>query len=360
MGLYDAITQEGILNDMLESVSPKFDKREGAIIYDATAPASVVAKNLYIAADAVMDEAFIDTATREYLIRHGKDRNITPKPASCAKVKGAFTPVNLEIPIGSRYSHEDLNYRITEKIADGLYYLECETLGSAPNGVTGRLIPIDYISGLQTAEILEVTIPGEDEEDTESLRARIIGAYQSQAFGGNQLDYINKILSISGVGGLRIYSGAQWNGGGTVLLVIKDSDNSVPTDEFINTIQTDIDPVTNSGEGIGIAPIGHFVTVVPANETVVNIETDLSFSSGVTWESVRDKVKDAVDAHLMSLNAKWNYDTPPITVRIAYIESALLNVPGVIDVQNTTINGSTLNLAVDKDSLVSGGTINGY
>lgn len=358
--MYESETQELILRRMLERVPVKFDKREGAIIWDSTAPASVELQNFYIALDTVLSEVFADTATREYLIKRCAERGITPKPASYAIVKGEFTPATLEIPIGSRYSHEDLNYIVTEKIDDGLYYLQCETIGSEANGVTGRLIPIDYINGLQTAEIIEVTILGDDEEDTEALRARYFAAVQAKAYGGNKMDYKNKIMSISGVGGCKIYSGAQWNGGGTVLIVVQDSNYGVPTDEFIDKIQTDIDPETNSGEGLGIAPIGHFVTVVPVNNTVVNIETTITYKTGYSWASVRDKVHDAVDAYLNSLNKGWdNDDMEHITVRIAHIESAMLNVPGIIDVQNTTINDSTDNLAVDRDSLVTRGTING-
>lgn len=358
--MYGDQVQDVILERMLKRVGARFDKREGSIIWDALAPAAVEFENFFYALAAVLDEVFADTATRKYLIKRCAERGITPKPASYAIVKAQFTPATLEIPIGSRYSHEDLNYVVTEKIEDGLYYLQCETIGSEANGITGRLIPIDYINGLQTAEILEVSILGDDEEDTEALRARYFAAMKAEGFGGNRLDYINKFMSINGVGGLKLYTGSQWNGGGTVLAVIKDSNNGVPTDDFIDKLQTEIDPVTNSGEGVGTAPIGHFVTVVPANKTVVNIETSLTFSSGVTWDGVRANVQAAVDAYLGKHNAAWNYDSTPIIVRIAHIESAILDVPGVIDIQNTRINDNTDNLAVDKDSLVTRGTINGY
>lgn len=358
--MYSDQVKDIILERMLKVVDARFDKREGSIIWDALAPAAVEFENFFYALAAILDEVFADTATRKYLIKRCAERGITPMPASYAIVQGEFTPTNLEIPIGTRYSHEDLNYVVTEKISDGLYNLQCETIGSEPNGQTGRLLPIDHVNGLETANIVKVVVPGEDEEDTEALRARYFESLKSGAYGGNKLDYKNKIMAISGVGGCKIYSGTQWNGGGTVLIVVQDSNYGVPTDEFIDKIQTDIDPETNSGEGLGIAPIGHFVTVVPVNNTVVNIETTITYKTGYSWGSVRDKVHDAVDAYLNSLNKGWdNDDMEHITVRIAHIESAMLNVPGIIDVQSTTINDSTDNLAVDKDSIVTRGTING-
>ena len=356
--MYGDQVQDVILERMLKRVGAKFDKREGSIIWDALAPAAVEFQNFFYALAAVLDEVFADTATRKYLIKRCAERGITPKPASYAIVKGEFTPYTLDIPIGTRFSHEDLNYVVTEKISDGIYNLQCETVGSAANGQTGRLIPIDYVNGLETANIIEIVVLGEDEEDTEALRSRYFSSLHSEAFGGNELDYKNKILGISGVGGCKIYSGSEWNGGGTVLIVVQDSEMGVPTDDFIDDIQTMIDPEMNCGEGKGIAPIGHFATVVPVNMTSVDVEVSIVYNTGASWETVGQKVKDAVDAYLAGLNERWQ-NNDHIVVRIAHLESALLDIPGVLDIQNTTINGVESNLAVDKNSLVTRGNVNG-
>ena len=355
--MYKDQIQDIILERMLERVGAKFDKREGSIIWDALAPAAVEFENFFYALAAVLDEVFADTATRKYLIKRAAERGITPYEASYAFVRGVFTPDDIEIEIGKRFSHEDLNYVVTEKISDGQYKLRCETLGSAANGQTGRLIPIDYVNALETANIVEVLVPGEDEEDTEALRARYFASLKSEAYGGNELDYKTKILAIPGVGGCKIYSGAEWNGGGTVLIVVQDSEFGVPRDGFVDDIQTMIDPETNCGEGKGIAPIGHFVTVVPVNVTTVNIEVGIVYNTGYSWETVKQAVEGAIDKYLAGLNERWQ-NNDHIVVRIAHLESALLDVPGILDIQNTSINGYESNLAVDKDSLVVRGTVN--
>lgn len=356
--MYESETQEKILNRMLARVPSKFDKREGAIIYDSTAPASVEFQNAYISLDIAINESFADTASRPNLIRRCRERGITPKPASYAVGKGSFTPATLEIPLGTRFSLSDYNYKVIKKVEDGIYHLECETIGAEPNGTTGQLIPIDYVEGLQTAELLEIVILGEDEQETESLRVKYFESTQAESFGGNISDYKNKILSIQGVGGVKIYSGAKWNGGGTVKAVIIDSEKGVPTFELVDKVQTEIDPEINSGEGVGIAPIGHFVTVVGAYNTVINIEAKLTYEEGQTWSALKDKIEAAVDEYFKSLNANWP-NTDKITVILARLESYILQVEGVVDIQNTTLNGKAENLTVDKDSLVSRGTING-
>lgn len=356
--MYKELTFNAILERMLDRISSTKDKREGSQVYDALAPTAVELFNAYILLQGVLMEMFPDTATRNYLIKHCAERGLTPKPASPATVEGEFTPTNLEIPIGARFSHEDLNYKVTKKIADGSYELECETLGTIGNGVTGRLIPIDYVEGLQTANIVKLSIPGEDDEDTESLRARYFASINSEAFGGNKIDYEQKILSISGVGQVKVYSASQWNGGGTVKCVIVDSDDHVPTEELVDEVQTIIDPEGNYGEGNGIAPIGHFVTIVGAYNTVINITASFTYKRDYSWDKVKENVKTAIDNYLASLNERWS-GLDKIRVRISHIESAILNVEGILDIQNTSINGKEENLAVDKDSLVSRGTING-
>lgn len=369
--MYDTETFEVILRRMLARVAAKFDKREGSIAYDALAPAAVEFQNFYIALENVLTEMFPDTASREYLIRHCADRNIQPKEPSAAKVKGQFTPANIDV-MGKRFSHEDFNYVVTEKISDGVYYMLCETLGSEANGVTGQLIPIDYIDGLQTAHIIEVSIPGEDAEDTEALRERYFASTDSEAFGGNERDYKQKILSIAGVGGVKVYSGATWNGGSTVKCVIQDSDYAVPTFDLVETVQHKIDPEVTTvdiygdvafgehvGEGKGTAPIGHIVTVVGVYNTVVDVTMQLVFKSGYSWESVKNNVETAIKSYFAELNADWQYtdEESGIIVRLAQIESSLLRVPGILDIYQTLINGKAENLALDKDSLVSLGEV---
>lgn len=368
--MYSNDIQSVILERMLDRVGAKFDKREGSIIWDALAPAAVEFENFYLALIGVLDEVYADTCTREFLIRRCAERGITPKPASYAIVQGEFTPANLDVPIGSRFSHEDHNYAVTEKVSDGVYLLQCETIGADVNGLTGQLIPIDYIKGLQTAYITELVIPGENEEETEALRARYFASVSAEAFGGNKLDYKVKVLSISGVGGVKVYSGAEWNGGGTVKIVFMDSDHNPPTDELVDKVQNIIDPevsykdgigiaaTSEASTGVGVAPIGHIVSVVGAYNTVVNIDMVLTYSPGYNWDNVKAAVEDAIDDYFAVLNKNWSsYDK--IRVRIAQLESHILNIPGIIDIQQTKLNGKEENLIIDKDSLVSRGTVNG-
>lgn len=345
------MTFENILNRMLSRVPDNVDKREGSIIYDALAPAAAELAIAYIQLDVILNETFADTASREYLIKRAAERGVNPYPATNAVLKGVFkdsqnNPFN--VPIGSRHSLDDTNYKVIEKIADGEYKLQCESAGVIGNQKFGTLIPIEYIPGLSTAELVELLVPGEDEEDTESLRQRYFNSLKSEAYGGNITDYIQKTNAIQGVGGTKVYP--VWNGGGTVKLVIIDSEYNSPTEEMIDEVQTIIDPVSNSGEGVGIAPIGHKVTVVGVTEVPISISTNITFQSGFTWDDVKELAKEKIEEYFKELRSTWA-DQEALVIRISQIEVRLLNVPGILDVFDTIINGTATNLILGADEI---------
>lgn len=351
--MFESMTFENILKSMLSNVPLSFDKREGSIIYDALAPAAAELAQLYIDLDFTLKETFADTSDREYLIMRAAERGFEPYSATFAIAKGVF---NIEVPIGSRFSIDVFNYTVTEVISDEehSYKLMCETAGSEPNGYTGQLIPVDYIKGLTQAEITEILIPGEDEEETESFRQRYLNSFDSQAFGGNIQDYKEKVNAIQGVGGVKVYP--VWNGGGTVKLVIISSEYKVPSSELIQEVQTAIDPVQNHGEGLGLAPIGHVVTVEGITETVINIETEITYDEGWSWEDIERTANDVIDSYFNELSKSWA-DNSNIIVRISQIETRLLDIEGVIDIQNTKLNSQTKNITLEENSIPKRGTV---
>lgn len=349
--MYESQTFDVILKRMLDRVSNSLDKREGSIIYDAAAPAANELQNAYINLDIMINEAYADTASRYYLIKRAAERGLLPYSATKAIVKGEF---NMNVPIGARFSLEDLNYIVREKISEHVFKLECEQEGAKPNSYLGTLIPIEYIEGLTKAEITELLIPGEDEEDTEHFRQRYFDSLDSQAFGGNQRDYKEKTEAIPGVGSVKVYP--VWNGGGTVKLVITNSENKKPSPTLVEQVQTAIDPVQNQGKGLGIAPIGHVVTVQGVTETAVNITTKITYQDDWNWSAIEGYVNSAIDAYFSQLNANWA-DNENIVVRISQIESALLGVTGVLDITGTTLNGAEQNLVINADSIPKRGTV---
>lgn len=384
------VTYREILERMLNRVSDKFDKREGSVIFDTHSPTALEFEILYVELNRMIAEGYGDTASREYLILRCKERGIIPYPATYAVLKGTFTPATVDV-IGKRFNLGSLNYIVTEKIADGEYRVQCETPGTVGNQYFGQLIPIEYVEGLETATLTEVLIPGEDEEDTEDLRTRYFNSFDEKAFGGNVRDYIEKTNAIPGVGSTKVTR--VWNGdirpadmipneivnewyegiigtvnptvkawleivysaakakkltvGGTVLLTILNSEYGVPTPELIQTVQTAIDPEQNAGEGYGLAPIGHVVTVKPADAVTINVKTTITFDVGYGWNNLQSSIDEAIQAYLLELRKTWA-DNPYLVVRVSQIETRLLAISGIVDIENTRINNKTDNLTLGK------------
>lgn len=351
--MYENMTFEAILKSMLLRVPDSMDKREGSVIYDALAPVAIEIRNMYIDLDNILNQTFADTAAKKYLMRRCKERGIEIEPATYAIRQGEF---NIDVPIGSRFSLNVLNYVVTEKISDGIFKLQCETLGTAGNKETGAMIPIDYIEGLEYARLTDVIVNGEDEEDVEHLRQRYFESFDSQAFGGNCADYKKKIKALPDVGGVKVYRTP--NGGGTVKAVIIDSDFSKPTDYVITAIQNAIDPPDSHGEGLGIAPIGHNVTVEKCGEEPIHVKTNITLQKEYDWDTAKPYIEGAIDEYFTELAKEWeDAGDNSLIVRISKIESKILDLECVFDVADTLLNNEASNVYIDKDSIPVRGAV---
>lgn len=343
--MFEGISYEIILQRMLDRISNDVDKREGSIIFDAIAPAAAELMLMYFEFDNIMNESFADTASREYLIRRAAERGITPDPATKAILRGEFTPKNIDLT-GKRFNMPNTNnsYMVKEIISAGIYQVECETAGIEGNHYLGRITPVDYIDGLQTAELTNILIPAKTEQDTESLRQEYFDSFSDKAYGGNIRDYLTKTNDINGVGATKVTP--IWNGGGTVKLTILDAQYNKASDVLVDAVQQEIDP-TNDGHGVGIAPIGHIVTVDTVDEVVINITAHIVFQEGFSWGMVQAQAIQLIQNYLLELRQQWA-NLEVLIVRITQIETRLLSIHGILDINNTKINGTADNVTLNK------------
>lgn len=362
--MWEKESEDVIERRMLQRMPNDIDKREGSIAFDATKPAAVEFMLMYAALDFFLKNTFGDTAEREYLIERAKDRGLKPYEATFTFVTIEVTPTDIRVPIGVRFSVEDLNYSVTKRLEDGRYLARCETAGSGGNKETGRCIPIDNVRGLETANVVSLTVPGEDEEETEAFRERYLKSFDTQAYGGNITDYQEKVGKIQGVGGVKVYP--VWNGGGTVRIVFSTSEHKVPDPELVKSVQEMIDPVTYQQLGVGIAPIGHRVTVEGVKESAINIGLNIKFAGTDTFDTAKTDIKETIQAYFTELNESWQktevvstnrYENRGIVVRISQIESRLLSRPYVSDISHTTLNGDEENVELANDALATIGDV---
>lgn len=405
--MYENMTYEALLKRALSRVPTGIDKREGSMVMNGVAPSMAEIAQLYIGLDFVFTATYLATAPREYLIKRAADRNMAPYPASAAVFRAEF---NIEVPEGTRFSCDDLNFVVNGLLDEDepcewiAHRVTCETPGAAANSYSGTLIPIEYVDGLTHAELIGVLIPGDDVEDTEVFRQRVLDSFHSLAFGGNQADYVEKVTAMDGVKAVKVHP--VWNGdiapaslipdetvqawyastiatlsgaaadwltavytaalnkkltvGGTVKLVLMASNNAAPTTTLIDEVQTAVDPTQNAGEGLGLAPIGHVVHVTGVTPVPVNITLHLTYASGWNWEAVQSYVEAVIDDYFEELASTWA-SSDYLTVRISQIESRILSgcAAMITDIGGTQINGEEANMVLDADSIPVRGELNG-
>lgn len=349
--MFEAFTYNNLMQRCLARVPDTMDKREGSVIWDALAPACAELELAYLCMEYTLNQGFADTAEEPYLSRRTAERGITPNPATYAVLKGVFTPASAAVQ-GKRFNLGEVNYQVGNAISGeaGAYQIICETAGTIGHKALGSLIPIEYVAGLETATATEVLIPGEDEEDTETLREKYFDSFDQKPYGGNIKDYKEKIESISGVGGCRVTP--IWQGGGTVKCTILDATYSPASQTLLDTVQETIDP-TRDGSGYGLAPIGHIVTIDTAGETTINVALNIEFDSDYSWDNMISTIRETVENYLLELRADWkNYKSGQnTTVRISQVETRILAITGVLDVADTKINGVAGNCAVTDNKI---------
>lgn len=342
---------ENILERLLANIDDSLDKRQGSIIYDALAPAAAELAQCYIALDVYSDQTYLLNAVGENLDNRVKDYGLTRNPATPAqKIIDVYDIENrlMHVDIGTRFSipneHGGYAYRIIEELRIGEYIGECETAGSVGNRYIGDLLPLVSINNLGQALIVGDEKPGEDEESDEELRTRAIQKINQEAFAGNKAAYIKMVNDIDGVTKCKVFP--VWNGGGTVKVAIIAANNTLPSQEFVEHVQTLIDPIQNQGEGLGLAPIGHTVTVVSPTELDIDIEATLTIETGYDLEQVQSAVEEAITEYISEVQSNWSEDDNLIVYNSKLIAS-ILSVSQVKNVSNLTINNQTSDLVIE-------------
>ena len=240
--MFDDMTYENILDDMLSRVENDVDKREGSIIYDALAPCAYKLAETYFLLSNYVDLFFIDTTVGEYLDRKALDYGVTRKEARKAIRK---IETNGSIEIGTRWGIEDLIYTVTEILNDNSYKAECNVAGEIGNYYEGQLENIDNVSGI-TANLTDIITSGSNVEGDEDLRARIKEQFINPAQDGNTAQYLKWATEYTGVGTAKVFP--LWKGANTVKVVITNSLFKPAETELVKEFQKYMDP---EGKGLG-------------------------------------------------------------------------------------------------------------
>lgn len=356
---FEIYTFEYLLNLALRNVPDTMDKRQGSIIYDALAPVCYRLAEFYQNVRNVYIDTSALTATGEELDNRASEQGITRYSATYAIKKAYITDTSgnpMSIPLGARFSTlsdvKPINYTVISAYYDeelqavqpGYYKLQCEVAGSEGNEYAGPLRNITNILGIGAAVMSSLLFTAADEEDDEEFRKRYFDSINNKIYGGNIAQYKQQIKEIT-KGGVQVYP--VWNGGGTVKVSILDAENNVCSPEFVREVQDTVDPENSQGaggSGLGLAPIGHWVTVDTPDEVTINISFDADFSSNYAIAQLTESIKKAIDNYIDELRKDWEvadeYGQYSLTAYHSRFVADILTVKGVANVTHLTLNGS--------------------
>lgn len=368
MSLYDDRTFENLQAEMRADLSADIDQQEGSFVDIALGKQAVRLEEAYENLDYVYDNMFCDTQDREHLIESGAEAGLLIDEGSQAVV---LATVNCEVEEGTVFTALDSEYnyetgelvgRIDHETVDDdgepvvlsyyQYRMIAEDVGVEPGSYTGDIEPTEFIDGFEEGWIEGLLQAGTDEEDTEVYRERRLQWFQTKPCAGNRAYYKETLHELDNVGGVKMRR--RQAGSSYVDIFIIDVNYNAATAEIVAAVKEAVDPTAYTGQGYGLAPIGHQVAISSATTVTANISMTLDLED-VTFEDIRTLIEEACESYLLELRQAWE-DESSLIVRISGLEQKILQVEGVHDV-SVRINGSAANVSLGEFEIPVLGTV---
>lgn len=342
-------TYEEILQFYLSRLPKDMDKREGTVAYIIGSALAIRLAELYVQMKTVEDDCYFDTATGQKLEYAAAILRLERRDETKAVVR---MEGDTGFTVGAMFKGGENEYKIIS-VEDGYYLAECTLPGEKGNDYIGEVLPKDDRTEFSGMNIVSIVAKGEGKEDDESLRKRCIERLNCPICAGNLSYYKEAVNSIAGVGGIKVVPVAD--GIGTVKVIITNSDYSVASEDLIKYVKSVLDPEETSGQGCGLVPVGHSVTV----DTVEKVDVDLV---------VEFKPENAQSAYCMfgreylpgifaEINKTWD-SNDYLVLRDRVIEDYFFSL-GAKDVNIVSINGETNRLILEPNQILGGIKING-
>ena len=358
MALYEDRTYENLqaeaLEDLLERASElprnqRVDASEGSLIHMATSKQAVRLEEAYQDLDALNDQMLVDTQDLEHLIDSGAECGI---PIHEGKRAVVIADLNCPCAIGDEFSAIDSDYNyIAIELAeirdneDGTlvyrYRMEADEEGIDPGSYRGEIEPEDYLEGFEEGRIVGTYSAGTEQEEEEVYRERRLSSFSMKSCAGNRDYYTETIGNLPGVGGVKV--ARREPGKKTIPCWIQSDDYGAPSEALLAEIKETMDPEGFEGEGLGLCPFGHILDLRPVEGVTIDIEGRFTFDDGYSFAMLRTAMHQAVAAYILELAQGWK-DSSMAVVRKAMVESKLLSVTGVIDIEDVTLNGQEENI----------------
>ena len=255
-------------------------------------------ETLYAYCDWALRQSFPQSAAGEYLDYHAQLRGITRKAGTKAEGSIRFsidTPRQsaVLIPKGTVCTNAGLVRFVTVQdatIAAGSTYADApaqaEQAGTAGNTASGSICYMTQApSGVSGCSNQQAFSGGQDDEDDEALRQRVLKSYSRLPNGANAAYYEENAMAHEGVESVNVLP--RSNGIGTVGVVVATAPG-FNSSEILTQIQQDLDAARE---------IGVDVTVSAPQNLTVNLSLKLWPADNATFEEAKQAVEAAIGGY---------------------------------------------------------------
>lgn len=296
-------------------------------------------------------QAFPQTATGEWLSRHGEQRGVTRREA--AKATGVITfsrwiPLSFDavIPAGTICAvpgEEPIEFETLEEGVLKSGTLSVDIPAQAVLGGKSGNVAAGYInalspppSGINYATNKAAFTGGREAESDEEYRQRVINAYALFSNSTNVAYYRDCALSCEGVGSVGVVP--RENGAGTVGIYLWGM-GGAPSDEVIDRVEKLLEKERE---------IGVTVSVQAATVKTVNVALRFKVPSGAVFSKAKEEAEKAISLYFAGL-------TVGSPVYLAEIAQAVLNAVPAIKLEFAT---SMSDYSGSKSKIPVLGTVN--
>lgn len=330
--MYEDRTRDAIKAEILGALTTDIQIREGSFADDMAGPLAVQLFKMYIALNRVFGMVFVDETSGVYLDMTANEIGIEPRKEgvrAVAALQIEGTP-GTGIDAGKQFLTGGRMIFAADEAAtigeDGFAVVAVTALetGEAYNVDSGEIcFQVENQSGIKSVANPEAAQGGADPESDESLFARIDAHRKKPVTSGNVYHYEKWALEVEGVGAVRIFP--LWAGPGTVKVLIA-SERRQPVDDL--TVRRCAKYIES------VRPVGARVTVESARGVPVSVSAQVRLKEGVDPETVTQKYTEALTEYLGELAFR------EYVVRYNKIGALLMEVDGVVDYRELTVNGA--------------------
>lgn len=345
------VDAETIQSRMMSNLPSDIDDMPGGFPYDFTMPTALeIDKFTNYQLALAIQCVFPNFAIGEWLDWHGKKVRVYRREARCATgILHVTGKIGLIIPAGTVFCTAATNdapsimYTTDEEIQieSGAADIPITAVepGTGSNVMAGAIAlaqnPIEGITYIGNAD--KIT-DGADIEDDETYRERILEVYRTELmFVGNPADYVRWAKEVSGVGAAVCIS--EWDGPGTVKLVITDTSGEPASKTMLDDVYNHIASTASSLERL--APIGATLTVVAPEPVDVDFICVIKIEDTYAVETIREEIRK-------NLSKYFDTAIEESELKFARCFSIADRTEGVVDVKTVTLNGKEENIQIDR------------